>query len=90
MRIERGEEVSQQEVKEYLRLSAVFKVTQEMVNQTLKKGKKFKLSTILEAILAYQLPSEVLGSPQELSDLLKAELDVFSRFDERLRLVSFV
>jgi hypothetical protein len=90
MRIEKGEEVSQSEVKEYLRLSAVFKVTPEMINQTLKKGKTFKLSTVLEAILAYQLPSEVLGSPQEIADLLKTELEIFSRFDERVRLVSFV
>jgi formylmethanofuran dehydrogenase subunit D len=57
MRIEKGEEVSQQEVKEYLRLSAACKVTPEMINQTLKKGKTFKLSTVLEAILVYQLPS---------------------------------
>ena len=90
MRIEKGEEVSQSEVKEYLRLSAVFKVTPEMINQTLKKGKLFKLSTVLEAILAYQLPSEILGSPQEIADLLKAELEISSRFDERVRLVSFV
>jgi len=63
MRIEKGEEVSQQEVKEYLRLSAVCKVTPEMINQTLKKGKTFIISTVLEAILTYQLSSEVLGSP---------------------------
>jgi len=90
MRIEKGEDVSQQEVKEYLRLSVVSKVTPEMVNQTIKKGKTFKISTVLEAILVYQLPSEVLGSPEEIADLLKSELDIFSRFDERVRLVSLV
>lgn len=47
MRIEKGEEVSQQEVKEYLRLSAVVKVTPGMINETLKKGKAFRLSSVL-------------------------------------------
>jgi hypothetical protein len=90
IKIEKGQEnISKEDLREYMRMSKLFKIETKMVRDTIEKVKGLSYSEIVESALIYDLPSQALGTLDEINLRVDEEFKSMGT-EEKLKLSNMV